>query len=420
MSEQQPERTAEQPGIVSALPEPSLSEIEARQAHDEALRRTGRTASGEVMPGAHNRVEEETRRLSERLTREAQERHNALALTKTAPLLTPPTLPTLPTPPVTPEATTSRRLPALLRIHATLVALDGSLFAERALPYAAALAHLTGSAITVGMCARRLGRPASAEDDIETITGVEEARTAEDDTLRRTLLSARDRLIADGLTAQARVVHAPDVANGLLMLRESIGAEVLALASHARAGVERVVLGSVADEVVRHGDGLTLVIPPLTPDPPERGVTFTRALAPLDGSSLSEQTLRVIQPMLQRETAADDGPGWLRSLTLFFVAEDHIQVRDAEVYLHDLREALLREATAPTEIMPLVVLGSAPGAIVARAAGAEEPATPDARHDLIIMATHGRGGAGRWFYGSVATYVLQHSATPVLLVRTTQ
>ena len=36
---------------------------------------------------------------------------------------------------------------------------------------------------------------------------------------------------------------------------------------------------------------------------------------------------------------------------------------------------------------------------------------------LIAIATHGRGGLGRAFFGSVADYVLRHSSLPVLLVR---
>ena len=37
--------------------------------------------------------------------------------------------------------------------------------------------------------------------------------------------------------------------------------------------------------------------------------------------------------------------------------------------------------------------------------------------DLIVMSTHGRGGLGRWVYGSVADRVLRGAAIPVLLVR---
>jgi nucleotide-binding universal stress UspA family protein len=35
---------------------------------------------------------------------------------------------------------------------------------------------------------------------------------------------------------------------------------------------------------------------------------------------------------------------------------------------------------------------------------------------LIVMATHGRSGSGRWLYGSVADHVLRHAEVPVLLV----
>lgn len=39
--------------------------------------------------------------------------------------------------------------------------------------------------------------------------------------------------------------------------------------------------------------------------------------------------------------------------------------------------------------------------------------------DLVLMATHGRSGVGRWAYGSVADKVLRASSVPVLVVRPT-
>jgi nucleotide-binding universal stress UspA family protein len=36
--------------------------------------------------------------------------------------------------------------------------------------------------------------------------------------------------------------------------------------------------------------------------------------------------------------------------------------------------------------------------------------------DLIVLSTHGRGGLGRWIYGSVADQVLRRAETPVLVV----
>jgi nucleotide-binding universal stress UspA family protein len=37
--------------------------------------------------------------------------------------------------------------------------------------------------------------------------------------------------------------------------------------------------------------------------------------------------------------------------------------------------------------------------------------------DVVVMATHGRGGLARWFLGSVAEEVVRRSPVPVLLVR---
>jgi nucleotide-binding universal stress UspA family protein len=41
----------------------------------------------------------------------------------------------------------------------------------------------------------------------------------------------------------------------------------------------------------------------------------------------------------------------------------------------------------------------------------------DQNVDLIVMATHGRGGLARWAAGSVADEVVRHGHCPVLLVR---
>lgn len=37
--------------------------------------------------------------------------------------------------------------------------------------------------------------------------------------------------------------------------------------------------------------------------------------------------------------------------------------------------------------------------------------------DLIVMASHGRGGIPRWFMGSVAEDVLRHATVPIMLIR---
>jgi nucleotide-binding universal stress UspA family protein len=68
-------------------------------------------------------------------------------------------------------------------------------------------------------------------------------------------------------------------------------------------------------------------------------------------------------------------------------------------------------------------IGSAPGAIVGvvnHGTQGKDNASAGTRSagsvDLMIMATHGRGGIGRLVPGSVADYVLPHVQVPALLV----
>ena len=44
-------------------------------------------------------------------------------------------------------------------------------------------------------------------------------------------------------------------------------------------------------------------------------------------------------------------------------------------------------------------------------------AAGDEGNNIVVMATHGRSGAGRWVLGSVADRVVRHSPGPVLVVR---
>jgi nucleotide-binding universal stress UspA family protein len=385
-----------------------LSPLEAQRAHEDALRGAAQVVAHDALAGSRGRVEEETRQLSERMTREEQARRKALALAAPASAA-----------PAPRRAARLRSLPEPRSIRAMLVALDGTPFAERAVSYVAGLARLTGCELTLGACVREA--PRQDEGDIENPVsgGVREADgegQSESRAQVERLLATRELLVGAGLPTQARIIYMRDVVDGLLALERAAGADVIALATHAREGVERVVLGSVADEVVRHGNGLTFIVPPLAPETPRASGVFTRALVPLDGSDLAEQALGVITPLLRQQDRQASGIG-LRTLTLLYVADDRAQVHAGEVYLQQMREALLREAAMPVEIDARVTVGSAPGAIVAWAAGSGPAGEYAGRHDLIVMVTHGRGGARRWLYGSAASYVLSRSEVPVLLVR---
>jgi nucleotide-binding universal stress UspA family protein len=143
---------------------------------------------------------------------------------------------------------------------------------------------------------------------------------------------------------------------------------------------------------------------------------YKRILVPLDGSKLAEVALphAVAQAKLGGGTLV-----LLRAilpLTAAVIAEgaayiDWDRIRadleaEARAYLEGLRARLAAEGLN-------VVVDYREGAPADVIIEAEE------RHgiDLVVMATHGRSGLGRWVIGSVADRVVRAGKAPVLLIR---
>jgi nucleotide-binding universal stress UspA family protein len=136
---------------------------------------------------------------------------------------------------------------------------------------------------------------------------------------------------------------------------------------------------------------------------------FARILVPLDGSELAESALPYA------EALARSGGGQLvlaraaiaRTFPGVDATEAEIRVvEEAEAYLAGKAERLRRDGFTVETGVPY---GDA----------VEETLTEIRlrKADVVVMATHGRSGLGRWVYGSVAEGVLASSPVPVLLVR---
>jgi nucleotide-binding universal stress UspA family protein len=60
-----------------------------------------------------------------------------------------------------------------------------------------------------------------------------------------------ERLDAPGVTIQTRAIVAPEAARAILDQARADGVDLIAMATHARHGLARVLLGSVAETVLR-------------------------------------------------------------------------------------------------------------------------------------------------------------------------
>jgi len=137
---------------------------------------------------------------------------------------------------------------------------------------------------------------------------------------------------------------------------------------------------------------------------------FKRLLVPLDGSKLSEASLSIAAHLAQTLGA---------SVMLL-----HIIERDAPKEIHSDRH--LREAGQAKEYLEQVASEAFPPGIPVEAhvhaVGVKDVAQSIADHadelepDLIVMSTHGSGGARDWIFGSIAQQVVSIWKTPVLLI----
>lgn len=136
-----------------------------------------------------------------------------------------------------------------------LVPLDGSAPAEAVFPHVLALARQFGSQVTVLQVLTpflRLVATVGSE-------GAASAAEAERRTSQDYLEEVRRRLAGEGLTVETALVEG--VASEVVVEHARAGGfDLIAMSTHGRSGLRRLVLGSVADHVVRHSGTPVLLV----------------------------------------------------------------------------------------------------------------------------------------------------------------
>ncbi len=192
---------------------------------------------------------------------------------------------------------------------------------------------------------------------------------------------------------------------------EAFGADLLVVGSHGRTGIRRVVLGSVAEKVVRHSPCTVLVVRPS----PETGPVATST----DFSDAARPGLRAAADLAARRGVA------LRAIHVIDLAwpgatpfaVDAVGLSAAMSDTEALKTAkkTLDEALAEATRGLLVhaegeiLVGEPANLIVQRA---EELGA-----QIIVVSTRGRTGLSRLLLGSVAERVARLAHSSVMAVR---
>jgi len=221
---------------------------------------------------------------------------------------------------------------------------------------------------------------------------------------------------APGIAIEA-VIREGNVAAEILEQANTMGADLLAIGTHGRSGFERLVLGSVAEKVLRKARCPVLTIPRRLPDAVPAGpVLFKQIVCAVDFSECSMHALKYALSLAQE---ADGRLTVVHVLTPDLVAqvgigEEHVSV--AELQRHHeaaaikfLEEAVPENAKVYCKPESMLLRGK-PWRELLRVASERQA-------ELIVMGVQGRGAADLLFFGSTTHHVVRQAECPVLTLR---
>jgi nucleotide-binding universal stress UspA family protein len=246
----------------------------------------------------------------------------------------------------------------------------------------------------------------------ESLPGVVAALPIAEDALRRQLAEVAATLVVDR-PVQTDLTVAASARQAILAAAARHHADFLILPTHGRSGAARALLGSVAEDVLRHAHLPTLLL------------TDGVVAAPLPAAGSA-----VLAPANDGADAAALRPAadFARRLGLPLILLAVLPAREAPAYgggapvapmptpaaqrVHDRLQTLRPLAAALGSNLRVdaeaQVGDDVAAAILARAS------SPDI--GFVVLGTHARTGLARAFRGSVAEAVARRCPTPVLVV----
>ena len=291
-----------------------------------------------------------------------------------------------------------------------LIPLDGSKVAEQVLPYARCLAKTLGVPVEFLQVVdpeshTLLANPAQGRY-VDTILAdrVESGKNYLAGIARSFQGAHVNCLVEKGKAEEVVIEKAAMDKNTLIVM-----------ATHGRSGIQRWLLGSVADNILHGAANHVLLVRASDQGKTDGEAVLKTVVVPLDGSPLAERVLPDVAELAKKIKLAV-------VLVRAYALPPSVSGDDFGFYSADLLDQLESEAKDYLEgkVKDLKTKGLEDvSSVVHIGYGAEEIITlarntPD---NFIAMCTHGRSGVKRWVFGSVAERVVRHSGDPVLIIR---
>lgn len=292
-----------------------------------------------------------------------------------------------------------------------LVPLDGSTTAEQVVPYARTFA-------------RRLKLPVELLAVIDAgalLTSVERARLF-DNLLDQESRKSKEYLerIAERFSGSRvkRTVQQGKAAEAIIEKAAADNSTLIAMTTHGRSGLNRWLLGSVAEKILRGSANPLLLVRAVPNASTEGEATLKSIVVPLDGSKLAESVLPTVTQIAKKlDLEIVLFRAYTNPYIPFISGSGHYAVNldellagvrdEARNYLEEKIAELSKQGVE--EISYVLEEGVAADKIVSVASHTAE--------SLAAICSHGRSGLKRWVLGSVAETVVRHSNNPVLVLR---
>lgn len=299
-----------------------------------------------------------------------------------------------------------------MEISRILYPTDFSDHAEKALPHALFLAEEFGAELhmfhAVVLHAADPANPELAFPDLES--AYEE--------IHRWAVDRMEEAAPEERRPEVKVVKAQDrgIAPAPTIVEYAVGHDIdlVVMGTHGRRGVRRMLLGSVAEEVLR-----TVPCPVLTVRPGEGRETPhrpERILVPVDFSEHADLALEKGAELARRSGARLDILHVIPELSYpdpYFADAAAIRAMTRAAQ-EQVPEALQEKVSASVgdgglEVQTHMEVGSPASTIV--------DVSEELESDMIVISSHGRTGLKRIFLGSVAEGVVRRATCPVFTVK---
>ena len=292
----------------------------------------------------------------------------------------------------------------MLSIQRILWPTDFSQGAEHAFPHAAALAHWHDAELHI-LNVR--------EGETEVRQDMAEQFPLSSGTLGNLLHSGdppSQPIDLEALSLQQEQVDAPSPAEAIVSYADEHNVDLVVTGTHGRRGLQRMLIGSVAEEVLRTASCPVLTV--RAGEEPASAWNVRNILAPVDFSDESTTAVRHA-----KELALTYGA----QITLLHAVEEVMypsaygmemaDVPGPEVVQRVERSLanMAREEIGYEHVIAETTIGYAPSVIL------DYEKENDV--DLIVIATHGRSGLERLLLGSVTERIVRRSSVPVFIVK---